>query len=1104
MEVIYSSRVEELADRLAAALADAPPDPFTPDVVLVEQSGMARWLAQRIAHLNGVCCNVAFVHPDTYMARLLGRTTEPGDSCDPYSVEALHWTLRRLLEDLPSGALGPVHQYVMDRDDSLAVQRRKRSALAARLAAMYRRYLFYRGDMLSEWAAGGGDDWQAELWRAVRSAIAKPTPVEQLAASGDWDAPGAIGDGNPQRVCVFGLSGIAPLLLRALASLSQRRAVTLFRLLPSVPALQAVSQEQIEALPPLLRRLSTVDRDFNALLNTYAPDAASAYLTAGVEDAQDATTLAALQADLRHARHRGRAQPSDAPPLSTLDSTVQIHACHGQIRQVEVLRNALLRLFADESAGLQPRDVVVMCPNIELWSPLIRAVFDDGVVEHRDTEGPLESPGFPRLRHMVADRSVRKENPVAEALLRILDLALGRMPSTAVLDLLTLDVVRSRFGFDAEDLGDVQRLLTESGFRWGLDAAHRAEEHRPEEATHTLRFATDRLLLGLAMDGHDTRTFHSVLPIDDAEAGPARVAGAVAVFCSALAETVRGLRAARPFPDWVETLEEVLDRFVKVTPNQQWLLAQVTEMLAQSAAAAKAAGASMELSLQEIVQVVSGRCSVPLNTPGFVSGAITFCALLPMRSIPFKVVCLLGMDDGEFPRRVRRASFDALEKERLPGDRDPRTDDRYLLLEAIMAAREHLIVTYAGYSARSNAELAAAPAIAELIDTVARLGLRPGQDLATVRADVVRRHPLHAFSPREFGWDDRTQASIEPQGFDQRMLAAAHALCAPRHEPAPFLNDPLEPPSDALETIRLLDLRRCLEKGTLWYLMERVLGVREPRDLEPINDEDPLQLDPLERWAVGAGCMTQIESCDRPLGETRRLMRLGGLLPLGTAGDVEFDAVHAEASRVVERAEALNGPLTSESIDVDLAVGDVRLVGRIDGIVGSRRVLSGFSRMNEGRVLAAWFEHVVLAVVTGRAIETHLISRGTADEAAEVSIASTVGMRARAGQTLQELVDLFVMARQWPIPFVPKPAQLFAANVADGQSPEAALKAAQSAFKKARFHGPGEPCHARLMPEGLTLERRVGAVELPDGWDFAAVACRVWGPALDAMDEVAT
>ena len=172
---------------------------------------------------------------------------------------------------------------------------------------------------------------------------------------------------------------------------------------------------------------------------------------------------------------------------------MQVHSCHGPDRQVEVLREVLVGLLADDPT-LEPRDIVVMCPDIETFAPLIAAAFG---LDTAETEA--EHPGH-RLRVRLADRSLRQLNPLLGLVGRLVELADSRLEAAAVLDLCGAEPVARKFGFSTEDLDRLAALVARSGVRWGLDAAHRARFGLDGFGQNTWAAGLDRLLLGVAMD----------------------------------------------------------------------------------------------------------------------------------------------------------------------------------------------------------------------------------------------------------------------------------------------------------------------------------------------------------------------------------------------------------------------------------------------------------------------------------------------------------------------------------------------------------------------------------------------------------------------------
>ena len=157
--------------------------------------------------------------------------------------------------------------------------------------------------------------------------------------------------------------------------------------------------------------------------------------------------------------------------------------------------------------------------------------------------------------------------------------------------------------------------------------------------------------------------------------------------------------------------------------------------------------ASATLALSELRALLGRRLAGRPTRANFRTGELTVCTLVPMRSVPHRVVCLLGLDDGAFPRRSPRDGDDLLLADPHLGDRDPRTEDRQMLLDALLAARETLIITYNGNDERTNAALPPAVVVGELLDAVDATARRAH---GRARDQVVTHHPLQPFDPRNF------------------------------------------------------------------------------------------------------------------------------------------------------------------------------------------------------------------------------------------------------------------------------------------------------------------------------------------------------------------
>ncbi|MGH7291879.1 MAG: exodeoxyribonuclease V subunit gamma, partial [Myxococcota bacterium] len=367
----------------------------------------------------------------------------------------------------------------------------------------------------------------------------------------------------------------------------------------------------------------------------------------------------------------------------------------------------------------------------------------------------IEAPGGrPRIPNRFADRPVRADNEVAEAFTALLGLLRGRLTAAEVLDVLRRDPVRARFGIAGDDLELVRRWITETGVCWGIDADHRAAHDQPAADQNTWRFGLDRLLLGYAMPGDGLVQFGDALPYDDLEGGEAVLLGRLADFCDALFTAQATLAAPRSPAGWRDELGRLLERLVARSPATAHQHELIRAGLATLAARAEAAGFAELLRLETVQAQLDDELQRGATAHGFLSGGVTICELLPMRSIPFKLVCLLGMNDDAFPRQGRPLGFDRIAAQPRPGDRSVRDDDRYLFLEALLAARQQLVISYVGQRITDNQPLPPSVVVQELLDTIERTFVAP--DGQTVAARIVVTHPLQPFSPRYFrGAEDR-------------------------------------------------------------------------------------------------------------------------------------------------------------------------------------------------------------------------------------------------------------------------------------------------------------------------------------------------------------
>jgi exodeoxyribonuclease V gamma subunit len=1045
--VLYVHRAERadaLVEALCSLLAEPLEDPLATEILSVPTRGVERWLAQRLStrlgagdgRSDGICANVDFPPP----GRLVGDAVAAASGIDPdedaWLPERAVWPLLEVVDaSLDEPWLAPLAAHLAVEE---AERRSRRFASVRHLADLLHRYAILRPDMVRGWARGEDPGaWQAELWRRLRARIGTPDPAERIEdACARLRAEPDLAD-LPARVSLFGLTRLPAAHLQVLVALAERRDVHLFLLHPS-----PVLWERVAPHAPITRRDDDVTADLprNRLLASWGNDARElqhvvAHAGEFVDDHRplpddddpNPTLLARIQADVR-ADRRAPGPPLPGaedrrPLLDPDDRSLQVHACHGRARQVEVVRDAILHLLQDDPT-LEPRDVIVMCPDIETFAPLIQATFGAGDVTAADDDehsGPPAPDGArpPDLRVRLADRSLRQTNPVLGVAARLLELAEQRLTASQVLDLADRDPVRRRFELDDDDVARMEDWVAAGGIRWGLDAAHRAPYKLDTLDAGTWRAGLDRLLLGVTMTEEGERLFAGVLPLDDVESGAIDLAGRFAELIDRLREALDALSGPKTIARWAEAIADAADALAVPPPRETWQRAELQRILDEVAREAQVGGAAeTALTLPEVRALLAERLQGRPTRANFRTGHLTVCTLVPMRSVPHRVVCLLGLDDGVFPRRAPRDGDDLTLEDPRVGDRDARSEDRQLLLDALLAARDRLVITYTGNDERTNIERPPAVPVGELLDVVDRT-VRLEDPARRAREQVVVRHPLQPFDPRNFVAGALVPA--RPWSFDGVTLDGARALCADRVPPGPFLAAPLPPLGDRL--VELDHLVRFAEHPVRAFLRQR-LGISVGDFYDEVEDALPVELDPLERWGVGQRLVTaRLGGAD--IETAIAAERARGSLPPGVLAEGVLVRIRPTVEEIVACANAVLRPGAEPgSVDVKVALeGGRTLSGTVPGVCGDVLRTVTFSRLSARHRIAVWVRWLALtATHPDRPLEAVTVGR-SGERDARVAIARLPVLapdaetrRRLALAHLRDLVDLYDRGMREPLP----------------------------------------------------------------------------------------
>lgn len=1003
----HSNDLELLKELLAHKLQENPAGPFEQEAILVQSQGMSHWLKMQLAESLGVAAQIEFPLPSKFIWRVFNALKPELPKRTHFDKQIMAWKLMALLPTLAEQEVcAPIAHYLQHPDANIALL--KRYQLAQNIADTFDQYLIYRPDWLLHWESGqntivhknqtqdlGVHAWQPVVWRE----LIKHTPVQLPDGTLPQEHRGrvhlqlkqlmqtngtALATQLPKRLFVFGIATLPKVYWQVLKAISSHVDVHFYLLNPcnefagdivnNRTALKLLrnksyAQTHADVGNPLLASWGKLGREF---LQFVQQEEGVSELELFYWDDKRTHLLAQLQQDI-FKLHNGSEQAFTPEALehskfkrtvAPTDGSVRIVSAHSPLRELQRLYDQIL-FWLEQDSTLKSRDIVVMVPDINQYAPYIDAVFASHKAE-----------GDYRIRYAIADQAIAKENPIIDSFLALLNLPNSRFLSSEMLDLLGVPAIAQRFELNNDDLNHLQEWLVQAEIRWGIDGKQRADLGLPKFEQNSWRQGLKQLLLGAMLPNAALASggYQGDLPVFAVEGNETERLGKLMAFIDQLDEFRQRIQSAHlTLADWQILINDLLAAFYAPEDKEVYAIQSIRAALDAWQEDTALAGFEQALSGTVVSAWFNDHLGQQTGWQRFLAGPVNFCSLMPMRSIPFKAVCMLGMNDSDYPRRVTPMGFDLIQRFPAAGDRARREDDRYLFLEALSSAQDYLYLSYRGHDVRANSEQQPSVLVAELRDYLGESFCLEGDE-----------HQPHKDSSKAFlAW---LEEELPLQPYNKKSFFPSHPRGIPSYQKLwadvaqvdtdaqpQISNWPEQPlaeiPADLeREEVLLANLKLALENPPKFFMTRR-LQTYLTNDWASLSTTEPFELDGLEKYWLKNSWLQHLQadpSSTLDLANFSKNFSLQqqqlGHLPVGAIGQEKTQQLAEPLKQLAEVLLPILQQKPLENRAIDYSVQDTWLRGELnnaylDSSTGQYFLLfHRVGRVGGKYLLGAWLE----------------------------------------------------------------------------------------------------------------------------------------------------
>ena len=962
----HSNDINQLKQHLLELLIHADGNVLQPQQILVQNPGMKRWLQQQICQATGIAANIEFPLPSRFIWDIFIAQFDDIPELSAYDAEVLRWSLLQLLQQQSEAPqLAVLKAYQQQQNADLA-----RFQLAQKLAGLFDQYLVYRPRMMEKWenpnaALSPLESWQAYLWRLLRNnsnQSHRAQLIERLISliSGKQFKR----QGLPDQLYVFALSAMSPLYMDVLAALGQQLDVHIFIVNPC-----RLYWGDIRSRKEQLKRGQTVQQENELLasLGKQGRDYIDQFYDSGFDsvdiehfvDIQPDTLLNLLKHDILNFT---RSQPAFSLEQ---DESIQLVSCYSELRELQLLHDYLLQQLQQDEQ-LQAHDIVVMCPDINNLAPYIDAVFG-------------QQPASRRIPYSVSDHNVISSTPLLQVILEWLKLPSSRLLASEISAWLELPALQRAYQLDEAAVDSIRYWISQNHIHWALDSTHKSRLGFAENDLNTWRHGIRRLLTAYLISPDQEMYQHNVASVCILDQQDLFALGQLQKLLDDLYSWQQKLDLKQPLSQWQTSINAMIDSLLQLDEDEAWLIKPLRDEMAAWQQQADQAGFEQALDISIIHYLLQQSLQQGSAHHAYLTGGVNFCNLIPMRTLPFKVVCLIGMGDQQFPRNEAALQIDLISRNPKKGDRSRREDDRYMFLQSLLSAQQSVYISYVGRNRQDDSPLEPSVVVSELLDYLQQ---NTGYRLP------VRQSALQAFASTNF---------IQGSYAEQWQIKPAENVVTPFNQAVDF---------DAPVTQIALDELIQFFNNPAKYFMQQRLGLRLVQAGSEIEDDEIFALDPLTRHGLRQSLFNDLMQ-HGSLNE-EKFLNSGVLSPLNS-GQIQLQQQQHE---VIEMYQALTGhehytgPLMLQQA---LLLSGCEIQGRVNSYAQQGLLQSTQSKANGKGIFSGWIRHCFLSATQELMFSQIMFS--------DKSVKFAPLKKSQAKEILNTLLDYYLQGNRRILPF---------------------------------------------------------------------------------------